>query len=136
VVVAVLLVVARPRPTALLPPRSNGKPEAGTAVIELLIMGMRMPETCWAILKRQVTNLRNCCMWLVVSFECMMMHGLANPKLICFCMQIQFWNSLKECFSLNRDTKCSVITLNKLKHCHHQPHSIVMWLVIKHDWMG
>ena len=36
---------ARPRPTALLPPRSNGKPEAATAVIELLMMGMRMPET-------------------------------------------------------------------------------------------
>jgi len=37
---------ARPRPTALLPPRANGKPEAATAVIELLMMGMRMPETC------------------------------------------------------------------------------------------
>ena len=31
--------------TALLPPRSNGKPEVATAV-ELLMMGMRMPETC------------------------------------------------------------------------------------------
>jgi hypothetical protein len=29
-----------------LPPRSNGKPEAATAVVELLMMGMRMPETC------------------------------------------------------------------------------------------
>jgi hypothetical protein len=37
---------ARPRPTALLPPRSIGKPEAATAVVELLIMGMRIPETC------------------------------------------------------------------------------------------
>jgi hypothetical protein len=37
---------ARPRPTALLSPRSNGKPEAATAVIELLMMGMWMPETC------------------------------------------------------------------------------------------
>ena len=36
----------RPRPTALLPPRSNGKPEAATAVDKLLMMGMRMPETC------------------------------------------------------------------------------------------
>jgi len=36
VVVAVLLVVvgpARPRPTALLPLRSNGRPEAATAVV-------------------------------------------------------------------------------------------------------
>jgi ribonuclease BN (tRNA processing enzyme) len=39
-VIAVLLVVvgsagrpARPRPTALLPPRSNGKPEAAAAVV-------------------------------------------------------------------------------------------------------
>jgi hypothetical protein len=60
---------ARPRPTALLPPRSNGKPEAATAVIELLMMGMRMPETCSAVFKRQVINRRNCCIWLVDSFE-------------------------------------------------------------------
>jgi hypothetical protein len=37
---------ARPRPTALLPPRSNGKPEAATAVDKLLMMDLRMPETC------------------------------------------------------------------------------------------
>ena len=37
---------ARPRPTALLSPSSNGKPEAATAVVVLLMMGMRMPETC------------------------------------------------------------------------------------------
>jgi hypothetical protein len=39
----------RPRPTALLPPRSNGKPEAATAVYKLLMMGKRMPETCCAV---------------------------------------------------------------------------------------
>jgi hypothetical protein len=37
---------ARPRPTALLPPRSYGKPEAAAAVVELLMMDMRMSETC------------------------------------------------------------------------------------------
>ena len=45
----VLLVVvgpARPRPTALLSPHSNGRPEASAAVVELLMMGMGMPETC------------------------------------------------------------------------------------------
>jgi hypothetical protein len=48
----VLLVVVgrtvRPRPTALLPPRSYGKPEAAavSAVNRLLMMGKRMPETC------------------------------------------------------------------------------------------
>ena len=36
----------RPRPTTLLPPRSNGKPEAATAVDKLLMIDMRMPETC------------------------------------------------------------------------------------------
>jgi len=35
----------RPQPT-LLPPRSYGKPEVATAVDKILIMGMRMPETC------------------------------------------------------------------------------------------
>jgi len=53
---------APPRPTALLPPRSNGKPEAATAVAEILRMGVRTPKTCWAVRKRQVINLRNCCM--------------------------------------------------------------------------
>ena len=50
-------------------------------LLQLLMMGMRMPETCWAIFKRQVINLRNCCIWLVDSVESMMMHGLANPKM-------------------------------------------------------
>ena len=71
---------ARPRPTALLPPRSNGKPEATTAVYKLLMMGMRIPETCWAVFKRRAINLRDWCIWLVDLFKCMMMHGLANPK--------------------------------------------------------
>ena len=49
VVVAVLLVVVgpdRPRPTALLTPRSYGKPEATVAVDRLLMMGIRMAKTC------------------------------------------------------------------------------------------
>jgi hypothetical protein len=37
---------ARTRPTALLPPRSYRKPEATAAVDRLLMMGIRMPETC------------------------------------------------------------------------------------------
>jgi len=49
VVVAVLLTAVgpdQPRPTALLPPRSYGKTEAAAAVGRLLMMGIRMPETC------------------------------------------------------------------------------------------
>jgi hypothetical protein len=45
------------------------KPEASTAVVELLKMGVRTPETCWAVHKRQIINLRNCCIWLVDLFE-------------------------------------------------------------------
>jgi hypothetical protein len=47
VVVTVLLaVIDRPRPTALLPIRSYGKPEAAAAVDRLLMMDIRMSETC------------------------------------------------------------------------------------------
>jgi len=63
VVVAVLMVVVGPdhdhqhcyhhAPTV--------KPEAATAVVELLTMGVNSPETCWAVHKRQAINLRNCC---------------------------------------------------------------------------
>jgi hypothetical protein len=49
VVVAVLLAVVcpdRPQPTALLPPRPFGKPEAAAAAVDrVLMMGIRMPET-------------------------------------------------------------------------------------------
>jgi len=59
----------RPRPTTLLPPRSNGKPEAATAVYKLLMMGMRIPETCWAVLKRRTINQRDWCIWFFELFE-------------------------------------------------------------------
>jgi len=36
----------RPQPTALLSPRSYGKPEAAAAVDGLLMMGVRMSKTC------------------------------------------------------------------------------------------
>ena len=42
------------------------KPEAATAVVELLMMGGRTPETCWAVNKRQDNKLENCCIWLVI----------------------------------------------------------------------
>jgi hypothetical protein len=69
-------------PTTLLPPRSNGKPKAATAVHKLLMMGMRIPDTRWAVFKRQAINLRDWCIRLVDLFECMMMHGLTNPKFL------------------------------------------------------
>jgi hypothetical protein len=44
------------------------------------MMGMKMPKTRWAVFKRQVINLRICCIWLVDSFGSMVMLRLANPK--------------------------------------------------------
>jgi len=39
-------------------------------LLQLLMMGIRIPETCWAVFKWQVINLRICCIWLVDSIEC------------------------------------------------------------------
>jgi hypothetical protein len=56
------------------------KPEAATAVIELLMMGAKMPETCWAVNKRQDNKLKNCCIRLVIYLNCTMMLELTNLK--------------------------------------------------------
>jgi len=45
------------------------------------MIGMRMLETRYAVLKRQVIYLRSCCILLVDSVESMIMHGLSNPKM-------------------------------------------------------
>jgi len=42
------------------------KPEAANAVIELLTMGGKTSGTCWTVSKRQDNKLENCCIWLVV----------------------------------------------------------------------
>ena len=44
------------------------KPEAATAVVELLMMGVRTPETCWATHKSQEINFRDFYIWLVDLF--------------------------------------------------------------------
>jgi len=56
------------------------KPEAATAVTELLMMGGKTQETCWAANKRQDNKLKNCCIRLVIYLNCTMMHGLTNLK--------------------------------------------------------
>jgi hypothetical protein len=56
------------------------KPEAATAVIELLMMGGKTPKTCWAVNKRQDNQLKICCIRLVIYSNCTMMHGLTNLK--------------------------------------------------------
>jgi hypothetical protein len=56
------------------------KPDGATAVIKLLMMGGKTPETCWAVNKRQDNKLNNCCIWLVIYLNCTMMHELTNLK--------------------------------------------------------
>jgi hypothetical protein len=57
------------------------KPEAASAVIELLMMGGKTPETCWAVFERQDNKLENCCIGLVICLNCTMMHGITNFKI-------------------------------------------------------
>jgi hypothetical protein len=45
------------------------KPEAASAVIELLMMGGKTSETCWAVNKRQDNQLKNCCIRLVIYLK-------------------------------------------------------------------
>ena len=45
------------------------KPEAATAVVELLMVGMRTPETCWAVNKRQDNKLEKLLYLVVDLFE-------------------------------------------------------------------
>jgi hypothetical protein len=44
-------------------------PETATAVIELLMMSGKTPETCWALDKRQDNKLKNCCIRLVIYLK-------------------------------------------------------------------
>jgi hypothetical protein len=57
------------------------KPEAATAVIELLMMGGKTHETFWAVNKRQDSKVKNCCIWFVIDLNCTMMNELTNFKL-------------------------------------------------------
>jgi hypothetical protein len=59
----------QPRPTAQLPPRSNGKARGCWCSCVLLMMGVEAPEACWATRGRQVMNFWSCCVWLVNLFE-------------------------------------------------------------------
>jgi len=47
------------------------KPEADTAVIELLMMGGKTPKTCWTLNKPQDNKLKNYCIRLVIYLNLM-----------------------------------------------------------------
>ena len=57
---------ARPRTQHRYHHDTKVKPEAATAVIELLMMGGKTPETYWAVNKRQDNKLKNFCIRLVI----------------------------------------------------------------------
>jgi len=70
VIVVLCLWSARPRTKHDYHHDTNVKPEAATAVIELLMMvGGKTPETCWAVNKRQDNKLENCCIWFVIYLK-------------------------------------------------------------------
>jgi hypothetical protein len=57
------------------------KPETATAVIELLMMGGKTPETCWAVNKRQDNKLENCCICLVIYSNCTQCRLSGDPNI-------------------------------------------------------
>jgi hypothetical protein len=69
---------ARPRTQHDYHHNTKVKPEAATAVIELLIMGGKTPETCWTVNKRQDNKLKNSRIRLVVYLNCTIMHGITK----------------------------------------------------------
>jgi hypothetical protein len=56
------------------------KPEATTAAVELLMMGVRTPGTCWTVHRRQVINLRIVASGWLIYLKCMIKHGIAKFK--------------------------------------------------------
>jgi len=60
------VIPARPRTQHGYHHDTKAKPEAPTAVVELLLMGGRMPETRWTVNKRQDNKLKHCCIRLVI----------------------------------------------------------------------
>jgi hypothetical protein len=56
------------------------KPEAATAVIELLMMGGKTPEARKAVNKRQDNKLENFCIFFAIYLNSTMMHGHTNLK--------------------------------------------------------
>jgi hypothetical protein len=67
------------------------KPEAATAVIELLMICGETPETCWAVNKRQDNKPENYCIWLVIYLNCNFL-SLSNTILVMKLMRRAYKN--------------------------------------------
>jgi hypothetical protein len=70
---------ARPRTQHSYHHDTKVKPEAAAAVVEVLMMGGRTPETCWAVNRRQDNKLKNCCIWLVIYLNHVFIVGYQLP---------------------------------------------------------
>jgi hypothetical protein len=57
------------------------KPEAATAVVELLLMGRKTPETCWAVNNIRIIN------WKIVASGCWFI------RIVRLCTDLQTLNS-------------------------------------------
>jgi hypothetical protein len=102
-------------------------------LLYLLMMGMRKSETCWALFKRQVINLRSCCIFFVDSVESMMTHGLANAKstnthseyAIIIALPLQQWLHERSSMLRYTYTACVVVVKNStLKFPH-----VLCWVI-------
>jgi hypothetical protein len=84
------------------------------------MMDMRMPETCWAVFKRQAINLRGWCIWLVDLFEymryCIFALGRRYNVLVVKCLlnmvvTVTYWANVARVGSLrarqSSDSRCS-----------------------------
>jgi len=65
-IVVIVVLPARPQTQHDYHHDTKVKSDAATAVIELLMTGGKMPETCSAVKKRQDNKLKNCCIRLVI----------------------------------------------------------------------
>jgi hypothetical protein len=72
---------------------------------ELLIMGGKTPETCWAVNKLQDNKLENVCIYLVIYLNSTMMHGITNLNL--WNPNLWKWNLLN--FHLTNKVECCII---------------------------
>jgi len=98
---------ARPRKQHSCHHDTKVKPEAATAVIKLLMISGRTPETCWTVNKLQDNKLRNSCIWLVIYLNCTMMQEITNLKKkapTCFCAGTP--SSVSSLFVLAKVTLC------------------------------
>jgi len=83
-------------------------------------MGMRMPETCWAVFKRQAIKLRDWCIWLVdLSEDKKCSICSINPRYIWYIRRFGDYFSFlpsnwfnRICFEAYFDRKCRVHEVN------------------------